>query len=58
MKRFLLFLIAFTLNWNVLADWIPIAENSRSVVYADTAIRRVGDIVQMWIMYDYKSTQE
>lgn len=58
LKRFLLFFIAIHLNGNALAWWIPIAENSRSVTYADTAIQRVGDKIHMWVMFDYKSTQE
>jgi hypothetical protein len=58
MKRFLLFLIAIILNGNALAGWMPIAENSRSIAYADTAIQRAGDMIHIWVMYDYKSTQE
>lgn len=58
MKRFALFLIGIILNRNALAEWMPIGENSRSIAYADTAIHRVSDMVYMWVMYDYKSTQE
>ena len=46
------------LSSNATADWVRIGENGRSVGYADTAIRRSGDTVVVWVLFDYKSIQE
>jgi len=37
------------------AEWVRIGENSRSVAYIDTAIRRSGDTATYWLMFDYKA---
>ena len=39
------------------AEWVRIGENDRSVGWADTEIRRSGDMVEMWVLFDYKSIQ-
>ena len=45
----------------VYAEWVPIAFTKRESgydVYADPdTIRRKGDLVKMWILYDYKTLQ-
>lgn len=39
------------------AERVRIGENDRSVAWADTAIRRSGEMVEMWVQFDYKSIQ-
>ncbi len=39
------------------AEWVHIGENDRSVGWADTAIRRSGDLVEVWVLFAYKSIQ-
>lgn len=51
-------IIAIMFSSNAIADWIPIGENNRSTAYVDTAIRRTGDNVIFWALYNYKSVQE
>ena len=58
MSRIMLTLIFVLLSENVAAEWVRIAENNRSVAYADTATRRSGTTVIGWVLFDYKSIQE
>lgn len=58
MKQFGLVLMLFILSESVMAEWVRIGESTRSVAYAEKEIRRSGDIVVMWILFDYKSLQE
>ena len=58
MKRIVLALMLSMLSSNAAAEWIRIGENGRSVAYADTAIRRSGDLAVLWVLYDYKSIQQ
>lgn len=53
----LAFLFAL-ISGNVAAGWVRIGENNRSVAYADTEARRVGNGVITWVLYDYKVIQE
>ena len=40
------------------AEWVKINENDTFTVYTDPdAIQRKGDLVKMWILYDYKTLQ-
>jgi len=40
------------------AEWVKINENDTFTVYVDPdSIRRKGDLVKMWILYDYKTLQ-
>jgi hypothetical protein len=40
------------------AEWVKINENDTLTVYTDPdAIQRKGDLVKMWILYDYKTLQ-
>ena len=42
---------------NVAAEWVRIEENDRSIAYADTGIRSSGDVVEVWVLFDYKTIQ-
>lgn len=42
----------------VLAEWIRVGENNRSIAYVDTTIRRSGDLATYWVLFDYKAVQE
>lgn len=57
LTMFLILSILF-ISVNASAEWVNIAENNRSVCYADTNVRRTGDLAVLWVMYDYKSVQE
>ena len=40
------------------AEWLKINENDTFTVYVDPdTIQRKGDLVKMWILYDYKTLQ-
>lgn len=58
MKQIFLFLVIVMLSTNASAEWVRIGENSRSIAYADTSIRRSGDTAVVWVLFDYKSIQE
>lgn len=53
-----LLLASVLISVNASAEWVNIGENSRSMCYANTDIRRSGDIAVFWVMFDYKSIQE
>ena len=59
-KTFLLSLIVqILLSSNAAAEWAPIGENDRFVVYADAqTIRRSDKMAIVWVLYDYKAVQE
>ncbi|MBU6481952.1 MAG: hypothetical protein KGS09_15550 [Nitrospirae bacterium] len=57
MKLIMATVMLVMLTDNVAAEWVRIGENNRSVAYADSAIRRSGDMVEVWVLFDYKSMQ-
>ena len=57
MNRLLLITLLVLSSGPAYAEWVRIGENDRSVGWADTAIRRSGDMVEMWVLFDYKSIQ-
>lgn len=50
--------ILLALSPYAFAEWIRVGENSRSIAYIDTAIRRSGDLATYWVLFDYKTVQE
>ena len=57
MKRLLLITLLVLSSGPAYAEWVRIGENDRSVGWADAAIRRSGDMVEVWVLFDYKSIQ-
>jgi hypothetical protein len=58
MRRFVAVLILAMFSAPATAEWVRIGENNRSIAYADTDIRKSGDTVVFWVLFDYKSVQE
>jgi hypothetical protein len=58
MTRLLLITLLVLSSGPAYAEWVKINENDIFTVYADPdTIRRQGDLVKMWILYDYKTLQ-
>ncbi len=57
MTRLLLITLLLLSSSSAYAEWLRIGENDGSVGWADTAIHRSGDMVEMWVLFDYKSIQ-
>lgn len=57
MKQIVITLMLALLSDNVAAEWVRIDENDRSIAYADTGIRSSGDVVEVWVLFDYKTIQ-
>jgi hypothetical protein len=57
MNRLLLITLLVLSSGPAYAEWVHIGENDRSVGWADAAIRRSGDMVEIWVLFDYKSIQ-
>lgn len=53
MTRLLLITLLLLSSSPAYAEWLRIGENDRSVGWADTAIHRSGDMVEMWVLFDY-----
>lgn len=59
MKKYIVLTLMIVLfSSNVMAEWVRVGENNRSIAYADTAIRRSGDTAIYWVLFDYKAVQE
>ena len=61
MKKLLIILMLALASASAMAEWTPVAWNDEIglTVYADFAtIRKAGNKVKMWAMYDYKTAQE
>jgi hypothetical protein len=59
MTRLLLIIFLFLSSAPAYAEWVEIGtSNIGATVYADPdTIRRKGDLVKMWILYDFNATQ-
>ena len=61
MKKLLIILMLALASASAMAEWTDVAGNDEvgATVYADLAtIRKAGNKVKMWTMYDYKTAQE
>ncbi len=59
MKNKLGLAVAFMLvSGGVSAEWVRVAENNRLVAYADTQVRRAGNSLIVWVLFDYKTVQQ
>lgn len=55
MKKLLLTLMLAVVSSHAMAEWVEVGTTDGYLVYADpTSIHKVGDIVKMWSMLDYK----
>ena len=59
MTRLLIIILFFLSNGPAYADWMSLGESdSGTTVYADpTTIRREGDLVKMWVLFDFKTVR-
>ena len=59
MTRLLLFILLFLNVGPAFADWMSLGESdSGTTVYADpTTILREGDLVKMWVLFDFKTVR-
>lgn len=58
MKKTMLTLLLAAISTGAMADWVQIASNDATDYYADpSTIRKKGDKVMMWNMYDLKKPQ-
>ena len=58
MKRLLLGLMLLVTAGGASAEWTRASENDEFILYTDRAtIRRNGNLVKMWALADYPSTQ-
>ena len=61
MKKLLIILMLALVSDSAMAEWTVVfgKDNTNETVYADFAtIRKAGNKVKMWTMYDYKTAQE
>lgn len=61
-KKMMAYVVAASMvamfSGNAMAEWVQVGENNRLVAYIDTTIRRTGNTVIFWAMFDYKSLQK
>lgn len=58
MTRFLLIIFLFLSSAPAYAEWVEVGITDEATVYADPdTIRRKGDLVKMWYLHDFKTTQ-
>lgn len=60
MRKAILMVLLAVVSSSAVAEWIGAGSNSDETVtaYADPAtIRKAGDVVTMWVLFDYKRAQ-
>jgi hypothetical protein len=58
MTRHLLIIFLFLSSSPAYAEWVEVGITDEATVYADPdTIRRKGDLVKMWYLHDFKTTQ-
>jgi hypothetical protein len=58
MTRLLLIIFLFLSSSPAYAEWVEVGITDEATVYADPdTIRRKGDLVKMWYLHDFKTTQ-
>ena len=59
MRKAILMLLLFVMSSSAAAAWVLAGRNEITSAYADPAsIRRTGDMVRMWDMFDLKTARE
>ena len=57
-KVILMILLVFASS-SAMAEWVKVSEDKLVTAYADpTTIRKLGDKVKMWALWDYSTAQE
>jgi len=59
MKKLLLTLLLAVVSSSAMAEWVEVGTTNKSTYYANpTTIRKSGNKVKMWSLFDYNSVQE
>ncbi len=59
MKKLLLILMLAVVSSSAMAEWVEIGTTDKNTVYVDpTTIRKSGNKVKMWVLYDFNSAKE
>ena len=55
--KWLLFIFTF-ISTNAMAEWTPVVASDTFYAYINySTIRKSGNMVKMWVLYDYKTSQ-
>lgn len=58
MKKLLLTLILVFASTSAIADWTKVGVEDESTIYTDTStIRKKGDLIKIWSLYDFKEAK-
>jgi len=59
MHKAILMILLAIVSSSAMAEWVVIGATNKSTVYADpTTIRKSGNKVKMWMLYDFYSVEE
>ncbi len=59
MHKAILVILLAVVSSSAMAEWVEIGTTNKSTVYADpTTIRKSGNKVKMWALWDYSTAQE
>ncbi len=59
MHKAILMMLLAVVSSNAMAEWVKVSEDKLVTVYADpTTIRKIGDKVKMWALWDYSTAPE
>jgi len=59
MHKAILILLLAVVSSSAMAEWVKVSEDKLVTAYADpTTIRKLGDKVKMWALWDYSTAQE
>jgi len=58
MHKIILVILLAIVSSSAMAEWVRIGTTNKSTVYADpTTIRKSGNKVKMWVLYDFNSVK-
>jgi hypothetical protein len=58
MRKAILMMLLAVASSSALAEWVEVFRDEAVTVYADpSTVRKAGNMVKMWVLYDYKSVQ-
>jgi len=59
MHKAILILLLAVVSSSAMAEWVKVSEDKLVTAYADpSTIRKLGDKVKMWALWDYSTAQE
>jgi len=59
MHKAILMILLAVVSSSAMAEWVKVSEDKLVTAYADpTTIRKLGDKVKMWALWDYSTAQE